>query len=168
MSVATVRRTLALGVLASVCVTACGTVPSLEHTSSSAEALAAAVLEALARRDRSALERMALGEREFRDHVWPQLPAARPERNLPFSYVWGDLHQKSMAALSETLARHGGRRYALLDIAFDDDTNYGAYRVHRHAALHVRDPQGKDMLLRICGSMVEKGGVWKIFSYVID
>ncbi len=57
-----------------------------------------------------ALRDLALNEIEFREQVWPELPAARPERNLPFSYVWGDLRQKSDANLERTLARHGGRR----------------------------------------------------------
>ena len=77
--------------------------PPLANTSASPEALAAAVLDALARGDRARLDALALTEQEFRDHVWPDLPAARPERNLPFSYVWGDLHQKSNLSLAQTL-----------------------------------------------------------------
>ena len=57
------------------------------------------------RRDRARLDALALSEQEFRDHVWPDLPAARPERNLPFSYVWGDLHQKSNISLARDAAR---------------------------------------------------------------
>src|SRR5688572_4482490 len=82
----------------------------------SPEALAAAVLDALARGDESALEALALTEQEFRDHVWPDLPAARPERNLPFSYVWGDLRQKGSETMAQTLSAHGGRTYALVSL----------------------------------------------------
>jgi hypothetical protein len=126
------------------------------------------VLEALARNDRAALEAMALSEQEFRNHVWPELPAARPERNLPFSYVWGDLRQKSTGALSETLSRHGGRRYKLVRVAFSNQTDYPSYRVHRESTLHVRDAAGKEHTLRVCGSFIEKAGVWKVFSFVVD
>jgi hypothetical protein len=130
--------------------------------------VASAVLESLARRDRAALELLALNEQEFRDHVWPNLPAARPERNLPFEYVWGDLHQKSESALAQTLATHGGRRYELLGVKFEDRTDYGQYRVHREANLQVRDASGQVTTIRVCGSMLEKGGAWKVFSYVVD
>lgn len=147
---------------------ACGTAPPLSDIHASPSSLANAVLDGLAKSDRSALERIALSEREFRDHVWPQLPASRPERNLPFSYVWGDLRQKSAASLSKTLAEHGGRRYELLDVAFDGITDYTAYRVHREAAFRVRDSAGDVTTLRVCGSMIEKDGAWKVFSYVVD
>ena len=126
------------------------------------------MLESLARRDRAALELLALNEQEFRDHAWPYLPAARPERNLPFEYVWGDLHQKSESALAQTLATHGGRRYDLLGVKFEDRTDYGQYRVHREASLQVRDASGQVTTIRVCGSMIEKGGAWKVFSYVVD
>jgi hypothetical protein len=124
------------------------------------------VLDALARRDRAALAALALNETEFRDHVWPQLPAARPERNLPFSYVWGDLRQKSAQAMSGVLAREGGKRYELIGVRFADDTDYRTYRVHREATLRVRDGSGEEMDLRVCGSMLEQQGEWKVFSYV--
>ena len=81
-------------------IVACSRAPPLANTHSSASSLASAVLDALARRDRAALKALALNETEFRDHVWPELPAARPERNLPFSYVWGELRQKSLQALA--------------------------------------------------------------------
>jgi hypothetical protein len=147
---------------------ACSRVPPLANTHPSAMSLASAVLGALERRDRGALEALALSEQEFRDHVWPQLPAARPERNLPFSYVWLDLKQKSESALARTLAAHGGRRYALVDVTFSGRTDYADYRVHREATLVLRDAAGAQESLRVCGSMLEKDGAWKVFSYVVD
>jgi hypothetical protein len=160
-------RRLALHVLAAFAVS-CGSPSPLEHTSPSASELARTVLRGLENRDREALDRVALNEREFRDHVWPQLPAARPERNLPFSYVWGDLRQKSAAALSKTLSEHGGRRYELIDVQFDGETDYATYLVHRDATFRVRDANGAEASLRLCGSMLERNGVWKVFSYVVD
>jgi hypothetical protein len=146
---------------------ACHQPPRLEHSHASASALAGALLDALHRRDGSALERVALDEREFRQHVWPHLPAARPERNLPFSYVWADLHQKSTSALAGTLARHGGRRYRLLAIEFNGETDYGPYRVHRETTLRVDRGDGA-MDVRVCGSLMEMNGQWKVFSYVVE
>ena len=108
-----------------------------------------------------------MDEREFRQAIWPYLPAARPERHLPFSYVWGDLHQKSTRALTGTLARHGGRLYRLLAVEFTSSTDYGPYRVHREATLRVDDGSGRTEV-RVCGSFVEMNGQWKVFSYVVE
>jgi len=113
-----------------------------------------------------ALETLALSEMEFRDHVWPQLPAARPERNLPFSYVWGDLRQKSTMALTGVMSREGGMRYELIAVRFNGETDYRTYRVHRDTTLLVRDAGGVETDLRVCGSMIEQDGGWKVFSYV--
>ena len=146
----------------------CTRVPPLANTRPSSEALAADVLAAFARQDRDALEALALSEREFRDHVWPELPAARPERNLPFSFVWGDLHQKSRVGLATALLESRGHRFTLERVTFTGTTTYATYRVHREATFHVRDGTGETVALRMCGSMIEKDGGWKVFSYVID
>jgi hypothetical protein len=126
------------------------------------------MLSALASRDRHGLEALAVTEREFRDQVWPDLPSARPERNLPFSYVWGDLHQKIELGLAKTLEQHGGIRYELQRVSFDGETDYRSYRIHRRTTLTVVSPSGDTIPLRVCGSMIEKDGQWKIFSYVVD
>jgi hypothetical protein len=148
---------------------ACNSRPPLANAHPSADALARAVLDALARSDRQALEAVALTEQEFRDRVWPDLPAARPERNLPFSYVWGDLRQKSQVGLARTLATHGGRRYELVGVRFEGpSTRYSQSEVHRATVLTVRDAQGAGQDVRLFGSSIEGDGAWKVFSYVLD
>ena len=154
--------------LALIALTGCSSDPPLVNAYSSAEAVAHQVLDALAARDRARLDALALDEQEFRDHVWPWLPAARPERNLPFAYVWGDLLQKSRSALTETLAQHGGRRYTLAAVEFAGHTDYGAFQVFRDTTLRVRDEAGGTRTIRVCGSMIEKDRTWKVFSYVVD
>jgi len=110
-----------------------------------------------------------LNEQEFRDHVWPELPAARPERNLPFSYVWGDLRQKSETLLTRTVQEQGGRRYTLVGVRFDgESTTYPSYVVHRQTVLRARDESGGEVDLRVFGSSLQKDGSWKVFSYVAE
>src|SRR5687767_6532065 len=146
---------------------ACGP-PPLANTHRSPEDLGRAVLDALARRDETALGALALNEQEFRAYVWPSLPAARPERNLPFSYVWGDLRQKSNLSLARTLDRYGGRPQTLRHVTFAGTTPYGHCTVHRDASVAVDDASGVAQTIRACGSFLEKDGVWKVFSYVVD
>jgi hypothetical protein len=163
------RRGFLMVALGAVCGgAACGRVPPLDNVPGSAETLASAVLDALAQKDRARLDGLALSEQEFRDHVWPDLPAARPERNLPFSYVWGDLRQKSDISLSRTLETHAGKRYALRRITFAGKTSYTGYVVHRDATFEVTDAAGTSTTLRVCGSFLEQDGAWKVFSYVVD
>jgi hypothetical protein len=140
----------------------------LADTRDSPAAVAQAVIDAVTAGNSPALASLALSEQEFREHIWPDLPAARPERNLPFSYVWGDLHQKSGASLAATLARYRGQRLTLVDVRFGDATAYDGYTVHRDSVFVVRTPDGTTDEVRLCGSMVEQSGRWKVFSYVVD
>lgn len=135
----------------------------------SPDALARAVLAALERRDEPALRSLALNEEEFREQVWPDLPASREERNLPFSYVWGDLRTKGEANLRRTLAEHGGRPYELVAVKFTGGvTQYASYVVHRDTTVEVRDAQGERQALQLFGSVIEKSGRFKVFSFVVD
>ena len=141
----------------------------LHRTFDSPEALADAVLAALTDGDRAALETLPLSELEFRTVVWPELPSSRPERGLPFDYVWGDLHQKSTNAMRRLINGHGGKRYALVDLAFAGETTpYENYRVHRETLLTVRDDAGEQHELALFGSILERDGAFKLFSYVVD
>lgn len=141
----------------------------LAGSEASAAALAQSVLTALQRRDATALRAAALSEQEFREQVWPELPAARPERRLPFSYVWGDLRQKSEAALAAVLTTQGGKRLELVAVRFlGETTHYKSYIVRRKTEVTVKDPMGAEMQLRVFGSVLEKDGRFKVFSYILD
>jgi hypothetical protein len=135
----------------------------------SPRALAQAVLDALARRDEQALRALTFDEQEFRKLVWPDLPASRPERNLPFSYVWTDLRTKSDTGLNAVLATYGGQAYDLEKVAFTGGaTQYRTFVVHRESTLAVRDRNGHRETLRLFGSVIENGRRFKVFSYVVD
>lgn len=159
---------LRLLVLLTLTTAACGPrVTPLANTADSSEALARAVLAAVVAGDRDALERLALSETEFREHVWPELPAARPERNLPFSYVWGDLRQKSGASLAATLGALRGAPRELVAVKVTGEvTRYPSSTVHRGVIFVVRRPDGATEDLTACGSFLEQQGRWKVFSYV--
>ncbi len=141
----------------------------LAHTFDSPDALAREVLDRLARRDQAGLLALALSHDEFETHVWPRLPASRPERNTPLSFVWGRLKQQSDMSLAGTVARHGGTRHELQQVVFDGEvTDYGTYTVHRESALVVGMPDGTTDRIRVFGSVIEQGGRYKVFSYVVD
>ena len=143
--------------------------PPLTNTSDSPEALARAVLDRLAANDRAGLERLQLTRDEFERHVWPHLPASRPETNMPMSFVWGRLAQQSEARLSQVLARHGGQRYTLVSVTFHGErSQHGDVQVLRDSALTVRTPAGTTEELELFGSMIVQDGRCKVFSYVTD
>jgi hypothetical protein len=133
------------------------------------EALATAVLAALAARDPGRLRGLAVSEAEFRDRIWPELPASRPERNLTADYVWRDLAQKSEASLRSLMARLGGQRLTLHGVDFRGETTpYATFAVSRKTELVVADEHGADQRIRVFGSVLHADGGVKVFSYVVD
>lgn len=136
----------------------------------SPDALAQAVLAALAQRDAGRLRALSITESEFRDVVWPELPAARPERNLTVEYVWNDLRVKSEVSLSGVVAEHGGTDLTFVRIEFaGETTQYRTYLVHRDAIVIVKHAgRTEQRPLRLFGSVIERDGGFKVYSYVVD
>jgi hypothetical protein len=164
-------------ILAAVIATAACSAPSeptravtpLSNTFDSSEALARAVLAALEQRDLDGLRALQLSETEYREHVWPELPVSRPERNVPFDYAWGQLKQRSDGSLQDIFARYAGRRLALVSTRFTGETTkYTTFAVMRESEVVARDDTGRDLILRLYGSAMVKDGRYKMFSYVVD
>jgi hypothetical protein len=142
---------------------------TLANTRESPEALARAVLAALAGRKLETLRGLALSESEFRTIVWPKLPASRPERNVPVDYAWKDLRAKSDAHLRELVARWPDGGHELVSVEFHGGAaDYGTFRVHRETVLALRDATGRVQPARLYGSTIEMKGRCKVFSYVVD
>lgn len=164
-------------VLAAVIVTAACSAPAeptrsaapLSQTFASPEELARAVLAALERKDLDALRAMPLSEGEFRDHVWPELPTSRPERNVPFEYAWGQMKQRSDGSLSETVGRYGGRTLRFISTRFTGETTqYQTFSVMRESEIIAADDSGRELILQLYGSAMRKDGRYKLFSFVVD
>jgi hypothetical protein len=149
---------------------ACGRSPALDWGLESPRAVAVAVVAALDARDAPALERLSVNEQEFRHLVWPRQPAARPERNIPWDYAWRSLAARSRHQLAGRLSEWvGGRRSTVVGVTFaGETTDYGAYRVHRRSVVTLRDAAGRLETVRVFGSIIEQGGRFRVFSYVVD
>lgn len=134
----------------------------------SKDAAVTAFLQALAARDRDTLLAQAVSQNEFLKHIWPALPASRPDVGMPADRAWADQAQRNVNFLSQTLSDHGGRRYELVAASFDGSpTTYGSFTIHPKTTLDIRDEFGVREV-RLFGSMIESGGRWKIYSFVVD
>lgn len=167
-------RFVRLAAVAALGMTLAGCAPAeapatLTRTFDSPEALANAVLTALAERDQATLLALPLSADEFRTLVWPELPSSRPEANLPVDYAWGDLSTKSRGHLAATLTRWGGTRLELVGLEFTGDTTaYTTFTVRRDPVVIVRAAGGEPQRLQLFGSILERDGRFKLFSYVAD
>ena len=172
-----IPATVRFVILAAVIVAAACSAPAeptrnptpLANTFESPAALAQAVLTALERTDLDALRALPLSEEEYRDHVWPELPVSRPERNVPFDYSWGQMKQRSDGSLQQTFARYSGKQLRLVHARFTGETTqYGSFSVMRESEIIATDDTGRDVILRLYGSALVKDRRYKMFSYVVD
>ncbi len=148
---------------------ACARVPTLQNTRETPRAVAEAVIAALDDKNIDALTALAVDEEEFRVLVWPQLPAARPERNLTWQYVWQDLSTKSRYHARARQAAWSARGARVVQVRFDGPVeDHGTYRIHRETVIDLRRPDGQQSTERLFGSMIEQAGRFKVFSYVVD
>jgi hypothetical protein len=165
-------RGLSVALLATILAVAagCGRSPALDWGLDSPRAVAEAVVAALDARDVRALERLSVNEHEFRQVVWPRQPAARPERNIPWEYAWRSLAARSRHQLRGRLSEWAsGQRFTVDGVTFaGETTDYGAYRVHRRSVVTLRDTAGRLETARVFGSVIEQGGRYRVFSYVVD
>ena len=163
---------LRFGLLAAILTFAagCGRSPALDWGLESPQAVAEAVVAALDARDVRALERLSVNEQEFRELVWPRQPAARPERNIPWDYAWRSLAGRSRHQLRGRLSEWAsGQRFTVVALKFaGETTDYGDYRVHRRSVVTLRDVAGRLETVRVFGSIIEQGGRYRVFSYVVD
>ena len=90
-------------------------------------------------------------------------------RNVPFDYAWGQLKQRSDAALSVTMSRYGGRPLRFVRTTFTGETTtYETFTVRRESEIIAADESGRELILRLYGSAMVRDGRYKLFSYVVD
>ncbi len=159
-----VQLTAALLLLAAACGGA-----GLENGRPTPEAAARAALDRLEAEDRDGLLALSVSEDEFRNLVYPGLPASRSERNTSADFLWFRHGMRQSADLDRTFGRFRGQEWELVELSFEGGTtDFGAFRVHRDSRVVVRAPDGRERTLRLFGSMLERGGQFKIYSFIVD
>jgi hypothetical protein len=123
-----------------------------------------AVLDALERRDRDALESLLVTSEEHRTLLWEQLPESN---HLTFNYAWQLNKRNSGKAITEAISRFGGTHYEFVSLDFAEPAEvYDGFTLHLGARLTVRRvSDGAEGTLPILDVLLEYGGRWKLMNY---
>jgi hypothetical protein len=136
----------------------------LQGGAASLDHLGRAVCRALHRSDRDSLLALCVREAEFSEIMWREFPQSRPVTGLTWEDGWRVLSVRLVAGCSEAIRDHGGHDYQFLRFDVDSTASYRNFKLHSRLTLVVRDEQGQVQRMRWLRAVVERKGVFKIFS----
>jgi hypothetical protein len=138
----------------------------LEGGYPSADALAAAILDAVNAEDAERLDKMRVTFREFSEIMWPEFPDSRPVVNLPVTEAWGFVVRASLTGARRGVHDWSGKGLRFEGISYADGlmpyTNFSLYKGVR---IHATTRGGEPVVVDFVGSFVERLGRWKVYTY---
>jgi hypothetical protein len=141
----------------------------LEGAASSLDALLRTVERGLAESDTSRLNGLMIGDREYRDILYPAFPAAHPPINAGFETLWILQYPDSYRGMQRLLALYGGRDVHILNVRFDEpDQDFVNFVLHEGSRVDLTVDGERMLDTRLFGSVVEIGDQWKVLTYPDD
>ena len=138
----------------------------LEGAASSLDDLLRTVERSLADSDTSRLLDLMIGEREYRDILYPAFPAAHPPINASFETLWVLQYPDSFRGMHRLLALYGGRDVHILNVRFDEpDQDFVNFVLHQGSRVDLTVDGERILDTRLFGSAVEVGDQWKVLTY---
>jgi len=164
--------TMAIGASAVVAHAARRPATQLQNTAPSMDALIARFLAALSAKDRKALQRLRVTDREYIDVIMPgSIEPGRKRRTFAEEkarYFWDALNEKSLFSEIALLNGYGGRKYKVRDVSWAKGVkHFDGYTGYAQLRLTVEDEKGEPHEIAT-GSVAEIGGRYKFVSYVRD
>jgi hypothetical protein len=145
---------------------------ALRNGAPSMDVLLAQFIDALAARDRNALRRLRVDEREYLDVVMPgSIEPGKERRRFPdekAKYFWDVLNEKSTFGEIALLNNFGGRKFTVQGVDWAKGVRqFDGYKGYAQLRLTVRDETGAAHEIDT-GSVAEIGGRYKFVSYIRD
>ncbi len=166
---------LLCAVALSVCLTSCAREPEfqiasadtpLSNTYGSPEALARAVLDALADSSRSALEKLQVNEQEYFNSIWLNLDS-RELTGFPAEKAWGMVQRDASKSIDRALYDWGGRQLKLKKVYVVHETReFERIRIIRGLGMDVEDESGNvQTISKFMNVVAEMNGRYKVVAF---
>jgi hypothetical protein len=141
-------------------------VTALSNGSRSREELVKRVVRAVANRDSADLRAVTLTTREFADLVYPSSPYSHPPYRSAPGLVWMQISQPSQTGLKRLLARQGGTAHEYVGHSCNSTPErQGPNTLWLDCQVRVIGPTRETLTQRWFGSIIERGGVYKVVSF---
>ena len=141
---------------------------ALVDAAPSVDALIERLLDALAKRDIAALNRLRMTENEYRTFVLPgSVEPGQPARAYeagPSIWAWNNVDTNSRYAAAAMIKGYGGRRFKLKEVNYlKGHGTYAWYDAYRTVSLTLEDDKGEVGEL-VLGSIAHIDGQFKFIS----
>lgn len=141
----------------------------MENGEPSKEALVRAFFTALYRRDTTVVAKLFITRAEFAYLYFPSSRLSRPPYEIDPAFAWFQLSSDSEQGVRKALERLGGRRMKYLGFSCGPDpVDEGAVRSWQSCVVRWRNPGGEEFEAALFGSIIERDGRFKFFSYTND
>jgi hypothetical protein len=128
--------------------------------------LARRFLAVLAGGERSEIAAQAVSWSEYLTMIYPALPAGRFSSGMTPEFLWGQTQLRSRAGLQKLMERHAGHRYELVSVGVRGGIReYPGFGLHQDVRMTVRNETGQVQELSFFTSVLELGGVFKIYGF---
>jgi hypothetical protein len=142
---------------------------SLSGGATSRDTLIARFVDALARQDTAATRTMVLGRAEYGWIYFPSLQQMNPGINMQPEVMWMLQSRESDKGIVRVMRRLGGGQARFGAYTCEPAPRVeGANRYWHDCAVETIAPDGEKATLKLFGSLIERGGRWKIVSYAND
>lgn len=131
----------------------------------SREALVAAFVSALERRDTAGLRPLVLDAEEFAWLYYPSSAMARPPYELPPEVLWLQMQGQTERGATRLLAERAGEPLGYVGHECGSERMEGENRIYGHCVLRRVVATGDTAGERLFGLIVQREGVFKFVSY---
>jgi hypothetical protein len=142
---------------------------SLSGGAPSRDSLVARFVDAVARQDTAAIRAMVLDRAEYGWIYFPSLQRMNPGTNMQPEVMWMLHAQESEKGITRVMRRLGGGQARFGAYACEAAPQVEGPNRYWHACtVEVSAQDGEKATLKLFGSLIERGGRWKIVSYTND
>lgn len=113
---------------------------------------------------------LRLSEYEHNNILWPEMPASRPEFNMPIEFAWENLNLRSRRDANRVVSEYGDRHIEMERVDCKKGvTEYETLTVYGDCWIVGRDPKtGERNEFKLFGSIVEAEGRYKIVGILSE
>lgn len=132
----------------------------------SSTTLAEAIVHALAKGDRRAVEPLLVSESEYTERLFEALIHHRSALKMGATLTWAELSGESKGDLDNALGRYGGRPMTLVRFELGEPLRRPKLNLYQAPKLVV-EIGGEERTLPILGSVIEHtpSGGWKVLAF---